>query len=146
MCGSFQYTQSKSDNIHLPLRAAKFVDLRSYGPPGIFYPLLLEYCHNLWPDLRLVNDFACEDGTSFIASRVARALTYIRKDGIRYGCTMNRRTQSDSFGFISCNSTRVPVQIVALFVIGILDVVPYVCVVVRRLYSDDRLPDMPWAL
>ncbi|KAG1734770.1 hypothetical protein EDD22DRAFT_852445 [Suillus occidentalis] len=83
----------------------------------------------LWPQLRLVNDLSHDDGTPFLASKVARMLTYIHKDGIHYGCTMNRRTQSDSLGFISRNSTRVPVQIIALFVVGILDVVPHVCAV-----------------
>ncbi|KAG1725027.1 hypothetical protein EDB19DRAFT_1897829 [Suillus lakei] len=68
---------------------AKFIDLWSHGPPGVFYTLLLEYCHRLWPQLQLVNDLSHDDGTPFLASKVARMLTYIRKDGIRYGCTMN---------------------------------------------------------
>lgn len=59
---------------------------------------------------------------------------------------MNRRTHADSFAFISQGRTRVPVQITALFVVGVLDVVPHVCAVVRRLVSDDDIPAMPWDL
>ncbi|KAG1774897.1 hypothetical protein EV702DRAFT_1237500 [Suillus placidus] len=124
-------SEAAEDNVRLPLRAAKFIDLRSHGLPGVFYTLLLEYCRRLWPQLRLVNDLSHDDGTPFLASKVACMLTYIRKDGIRYGCTMNHRTQSDSLGFISWNSTRVPIQIIGLFVVGILDVVPHICAVTR---------------
>ncbi|KAG2346616.1 hypothetical protein BDR05DRAFT_974579 [Suillus weaverae] len=137
-------SEAAEDNVRLPLQAAKFIDLRSHGPPGVFYTLLLEYCRRLWPQLQLVNDLSHNDGTPFLASKVARMLTYIHKDGIRYGCTMNRCTQSDSLGFISRNSTHVPVQIIGLFVVGILDVVPHICAVVRQLQCDDHIPDMPW--
>ncbi|KAG1832700.1 hypothetical protein EV424DRAFT_1627097, partial [Suillus variegatus] len=99
-----------------------------------------------YTDLNLVSDLSCDDGTPFRANKVARALTYIRKDGIRYGCTMNRRTQADSFAFISQGRVRVPVQITALFVVGVLDTIPHVCAVVRRLVSDDDIPAMPWDL
>ncbi|KAG1888658.1 hypothetical protein F4604DRAFT_1877216 [Suillus subluteus] len=60
-------SEAAEDNVCLPLRAAKFIDLWSHGPA------------RLWPQLRLVNDF-----------KVARMLTYIHKDGICYGCTMNQ--------------------------------------------------------
>ncbi|KAG2050544.1 hypothetical protein BDR06DRAFT_998615 [Suillus hirtellus] len=131
----------------LPLRNAKLINLHAYGsPPGVFYPILLQYCHSLWPDLHLVGDLSCNNGTPFYVNKVSCALTYIRKDGIHYGCTMNQRTHADSFAFISQGRTRVPVQITALFVVGVLDVVPHVCAVVRRLVSDDDIPAMPWDL
>ncbi|KAG1810737.1 hypothetical protein EV424DRAFT_1571382, partial [Suillus variegatus] len=140
-------SEAAEDNVRLPLRNAKLINLRAYGsPPGTFYLILLQYFHSLWPDLNLVSNLSCDDGTPFRANKVARALTYIRKDGIRYGCTMNRRTQADSFAFISQGRVRVPVQITALFVVGVLDTIPHVCAVVRRLVSDDDIPAMPWDL
>ncbi|KAG1737091.1 uncharacterized protein EDB91DRAFT_1249738 [Suillus paluster] len=141
--------QSKAaeDNVRLPLHNAKLINFHAYSlPQGVFYPILLQYFHSLRPDLNLVGDLSCDNGTPFYANKVARALTYIRKDGIHYGCTMNRRTQANSFAFISQGRTRVPVQIMALFMVGVLDVVPHVCAVVRRLVSDDNIPTMPWDL
>ncbi|KAG2335647.1 hypothetical protein BDR05DRAFT_898020, partial [Suillus weaverae] len=140
-------SEAAEDNVRLPLRTAKLINLCTYSSPqGVFYPILLQYFRSLWPDLNLVGDLSCDNGTPFYANKVARALMYIRKDGICYGCTMNRRTHSDSFAFISQGRTRVPVQIMALFVVGVLDVVPHVCAVVRRLVSDDNIPAMPWDL
>ncbi|KAG1749066.1 uncharacterized protein EDB91DRAFT_1244855 [Suillus paluster] len=138
-------SEAAEDNVRLPLRNAKLINLHAYGSPqGVFYPILLQYCRSLWPDLHLVGDLSCNNGIPFYANKVARALAYIRKDGIRYGCTMNWRTHADSFVFISQGRTRVPVQITALFVVGVFDVVPHVCAVVRRLVSDDDIPAMPW--
>ncbi|KAG2061047.1 hypothetical protein BDR06DRAFT_993204 [Suillus hirtellus] len=152
-CGSMMtqiavyQSEAAEDNVRLPLCNAKLINLRAYGsPPGVFYPILLQYCRSLWPDLHLVGDLSCDNGTPFYANKVSRALTYIRKDGIHYGCTMNQRTHADSFAFISQGRTRVPVQITALFVVGVLDVIPHVCAVVRRLVSDDDIPAMPWDL
>ncbi|KAG2129521.1 hypothetical protein BD769DRAFT_1627963 [Suillus cothurnatus] len=140
-------SEAAEDNVRLPLRNAKLINLHAYGSPqGVFYPILLQYCHSLWPDLHLVGDLSCNNGTPFYMNKVARALTYIRKDGIRYGCTMNQHMHADSFAFISQGRTRVPVQITALFMVGVLDVVPHVCAVVRRLVSDDDIPAMPWDL
>ncbi|KAG0698529.1 hypothetical protein DFH29DRAFT_877950 [Suillus ampliporus] len=140
-------SEAAEDNVRLPLRTAKLINLHTYGSPqGVFYPILLQYFRSLWPDLNLVGDLSCDNGTPFYVNKVARALTYIHKDGIRNGCTMNRCTHSDSFAFISQGRTHVPVQIMALFVVGVLDVVPHVCAVARRLVSDDNIPAMPWDL
>ncbi|KAG1731002.1 hypothetical protein EDB19DRAFT_2010037 [Suillus lakei] len=140
-------SEAAEDNVRLPLHNAKLINLRAYGSPqGVFYPILLQYCHSLWPDLHLVGDLLCNNGTPFYANKVACALTYIHKDGIHYGCTMNRHTHTDSFAFISQGRTCVPVQIMALFMVGVLDVIPHVCAVVRRLVSDDDIPAMPWDL
>ncbi|KAG1736440.1 uncharacterized protein EDB91DRAFT_1250062 [Suillus paluster] len=140
-------SEAAKDNVRLPLRTAKLINLHTYGSPqGVFYPILLQYFRSLWPDLNLVGDLSCDNDTPFYANKVARALTYIRKDGIRYGCTMNQRTHSNSSAFISQGRTRVPVQIMALFVVGVLDVIPHVCAVVWRLVFDDNIPAMPWDL
>ncbi|KAG1794952.1 uncharacterized protein BJ212DRAFT_1528927 [Suillus subaureus] len=109
-------SEAAEDNVRLPLCNAKLINLRAYGSPqGVFYPILLQYCHSLWPDLHLVDDLSCDNGTPFYVNKVARR-------------------------------TRVPVQITALFVVGVLDVIPHVCAVVWRLVSDDDIPAMPWDL
>ncbi|KAG1734538.1 hypothetical protein EDD22DRAFT_1011418 [Suillus occidentalis] len=139
-------SEAAQDNIRLPLRQAKFINLRTFGPEGVLYPLLISYCRALWPDLNIVDDFSLDNGTVFFASKVARALTYIRKDGIRYGCMTNRRTQTDAYGFISCGGSRLPAEITTLLAVGIQDKVPHVCALIRRLRSDENIPLMPWAL
>ncbi|KAG1731639.1 uncharacterized protein EDB91DRAFT_1084995 [Suillus paluster] len=48
------HSKAAEDNVRLPLQAAKFIDLR------------------LWPQLRLINDLSHDDGTPFLASKVAR--------------------------------------------------------------------------
>ncbi|EIW80779.1 hypothetical protein CONPUDRAFT_57284, partial [Coniophora puteana RWD-64-598 SS2] len=132
---AFYQSETSEDNVRLPSRAAKFVDLRRYDPPQM-YRLLLAYCRALWPDLNLVSDRSSDAGTTpFVSGRVARSLTYIRKDGIRYGCTSNHS-----------ESSRVPVRIHSLFVVGVGDKLPHVCAVVQRLYSDDRIPMFPWSM
>ena len=88
------------------------------------------------------------DGLSFVGSKVAHTLPYVRKDGIRYGCTNNWRTQSDSYAFLADGNLRVPVEISSLFVIQVplSGKSPHVCAIVRRMRSDDGIPVMPWDL
>ncbi|KAG1900836.1 uncharacterized protein F5891DRAFT_1225460 [Suillus fuscotomentosus] len=117
--------KTAQDNVRLPLHQAKFINLRTFGPEGVLYPLLISYCRVLWPDLNIVDDFSLDDDTVFFALKVARALTYIRKDGIR---------------------SRLPAEITTLLAVGIQDNVPHVCALVRRLKSDENIPLMPWAL
>ncbi|KAG1888094.1 hypothetical protein F4604DRAFT_1916005 [Suillus subluteus] len=125
------------------LLKAKFINLRTFGPGGVIYPLLISYCQALWPDLNIVDNFSLDNGTVFFTSKVARALTYIRKDGIRCGCMTNRRTQTDAYAFIL---SRLPVEITTLLIVGLRDKVPHICALVRRLKSNDNIPLMPWAL
>ncbi|KAG1723599.1 uncharacterized protein EDB91DRAFT_1087755 [Suillus paluster] len=107
-------SEAAEDNIRLPLHNAKLINLRAYGSPqGVFYPILLQYFRSLWPDLNLVGDLSCNNGTPLL-------------------CEQGR--------------THVPVQIMALFVVDVLNVVPHVCAVVWRLVSDDNIPAMPWDL
>ena len=112
---------------------------------GITYRLLLEYSYQLWPDVNLTDDHSIEDGIPFIATKVAQALSYICKDGIRYGCIMNAKTQSDSYTFLLAqdNSAWYPVQIYVLFVISILNKVPEVCAMVWQLHAENNIPLLP---
>ena len=81
-------SEATANGICLPLQTAKFINLWAYCT------------RNLWPDVNLIDDHSIEDGIPFIATKVAQALSYICKDGIRYGCIMNAKTQSDSYAFL----------------------------------------------
>ncbi|KAG1718620.1 hypothetical protein EDB19DRAFT_1899167 [Suillus lakei] len=95
-------SEAAEDNVRLPLHNAKLINLHAYGlPQEVFYPILLQYCRSLWPNLHLVGDLLCDNGTPFYVNKVAHALTYIHKDGICYSCTMNWCMHADSFVFIS---------------------------------------------
>ena len=135
-----------ADNVRLPLTKAKFTNLRMLDPAGTPYPLLLHYARSLWPDLHLIDDFSLGPGTPFVASRAARIVGYIRKDGIRYGCTSNKKTKADCYAFIAKANIRSPVEISSIFVIQVANKTPQVCAMVRRLMSDDHVPVLPWDL
>lgn len=140
------------DKVKLPKSVGKLpVNLLQRDPTGQIYRLLLAYSQSLWPDLHLVAQFSMTEGLSFIPGNVAREVPYIRKDGIRYGCTSNKRTQADSLAFVSQSAVsdiRQAVEIINYYVIQIpnTDKPPHVCSLVRRMFSDDQLPRMPWDL
>ncbi|KAJ8693146.1 hypothetical protein PTI98_010388 [Pleurotus ostreatus] len=136
-----------TDNVKLPRRIAKSTtNIHHMSPTGEYYRLLLRYFQDLWPDLDLVTEFANHPGQAFVAERVARALPYIRKDGIRYGCASNRRTQADCYAFIIEDQARLPVKIEALLVVNIpgCHKPPHVCAIVKRLRADENIPILPW--
>lgn len=135
------------EHVKLPSRIGKCTNLHSANPPGRAYPLLLAYCQRLWPTLDLIDEHSVDDGTNFWAAKVAHLLPYVRKDGIRYGSTSNRRTQADCYAFIEDGlMKRVPVEISTLFVVKVQDRLPHVCAIVRRMLSDDNIPQLPWDL
>lgn len=138
------------DNVKLPWRLAKaYTNLRLCQPDGKLYAALLKYSQQLWPDLRLIDDHSLGDGTPFVASSVARALPYIRKDGLRYGSKNNRRTQADKYAFVKTQpgSSRTPVEILWLFALQVANQRNYhVCAVVRRMLEDENIPQFPWNL
>jgi hypothetical protein len=136
-------------NVKLPSRIGKCVNLHSVEPQGQAYPLLLEYFQRLWPTLNVIDEHSVGDGTNFWAAKVARVLPYIRKDGIRYGSTSNRRTQADCYAFIETQDglvKRVPVEISTLLVVKIQDRPSHVCAIVRRMLSNGNIPRLPWDL
>jgi hypothetical protein len=133
--------------VKLPLRRkCKFVDLQALDPIGQVYPLVLEYAQHLWPQLELIDDFSQDEGTPFWSGKSATTVSYVRKNGIRYGCTSNRRTQADSYAFIVKDGVRVPAEIHTLLVLHVTDEPPNVCALVRRFVSDGNIPEFPWDL
>jgi hypothetical protein len=93
----------------------------------------------------LIDEHSTDDGTNFWAAKVAHVLPYVRKSGIRYGSTSNRRTQADCYAFIEEGQMkRVPVEISTLVVVKVLDEAPHVCAIVRRMISNDNIPLFPW--
>ncbi|KAH9921364.1 hypothetical protein B0H21DRAFT_701660 [Amylocystis lapponica] len=142
-------SEATTDRIKLPRIVGKEINLRDYLGPGTgrLYGLVLAYCQQLYPDLNLIDDFSLEDGTILSARKVARALPYIRKDGIRYGSTANKRTKADSYTFISDGAgQRCAVEISALLGLKILDNSPHICAVIRRFKPAENLPPFPWDL
>ncbi|PPQ79796.1 hypothetical protein CVT26_012594 [Gymnopilus dilepis] len=141
-----------TDHVKLPKRIKKApINLIQHDPSGNLYRLFLSYCQSLWPDLNLVPQFSPVEGRSFVPNNVARPVPYIRKDGIRYGCMENKRTKADSVVFISQSEQsdiREAAEILAYYVVCIPDTdkSPHVCAVVRRLFSDEQLPHLPWDL
>jgi len=137
------------DHVSLPRRLGKPFNVASILPDsdGIAYRLLLHYLQELWPDLNIIDDASIQDGTPFYRSKAVRPVAYIRKDGIRYGSSINKRTKADSFAFISDGSDRrVPVEIVALLSVTLGEKAPHVCALIRRMSRDNNIPEFPWDL
>ncbi|KAG6883507.1 hypothetical protein C0992_008597, partial [Termitomyces sp. T32_za158] len=120
------------NNVKLPRRLGSASNIAEVLPDG---------------NLNITSDTSMEPGTPFYRSCTCHALTYIRKDGIWYGSTSNRRTQADSFAFISNGQDRrIPVQIISLLSIKLAEKPPHVCAIVHRLSQDDNIPLFPWDL
>ncbi|KII92119.1 hypothetical protein PLICRDRAFT_461608 [Plicaturopsis crispa FD-325 SS-3] len=140
-------SEASADNISLPKRMPKLINLRGILPAGRVYELSVRYFQQLWPALNIISDSSLEDGTPLYASQVARLLTYIRKDGIRYGSASNKRTQADRYAFISDGAGgRYPAEISALLSFKLAAKPVHVCAVIRRMYADDDIPVFPWDL
>lgn len=87
-----------------------------------------------------------DEGFPFLASRVARLVGYVRKDGIRYGCTSNKKSKVDCYAFIRNEQLRTPAEISALFILQLAEKAPQVCALIRRMTADDNIPQLPWDL
>ncbi|KAE9404131.1 hypothetical protein BT96DRAFT_989625 [Gymnopus androsaceus JB14] len=148
-------SEISNDRISLPKRISKksidlhALNLHALGPNGEdVYTLLLRHCQTFWPELNLRRELSAEDGISFVGSRVARRVVYVRKDGLHYGAMSNKRTDSDTFAFIERNGVRIPVRLEDLLVIQIPESnqKPHVCAIVRRIGLTEGVPRMPWDL
>ena len=148
---------SIGNGISLPKRLSKHpinlanlvLPRQSDGMVPDTYTLIFDYCQMLWPELNLRRQFSATEGTPFSATLTSRRLMYIRKDGLRYGSIANRQTKADTMAYVrnSDTNTRLPVEIVELFLIKIPDVdhAPHACALVRRLFPvDDTLLGVPW--
>lgn len=135
------------NNITLPRRTQRLIDVSTILPDALSYTLMLRYLRNLWPDLNLVSDTTIEEGTPFYRSKYCRPLLYIKKDGIRYGSLQNKATSADSKAFILGNDGyRQPVEILSLLAVQIGDMPSHVCAFVHKMHRDARLPPFPWDL
>ncbi|THU83343.1 hypothetical protein K435DRAFT_971601 [Dendrothele bispora CBS 962.96] len=143
-------SEATSDSISLPKRISKKpFNIHSvfYEPTNVnLYLLLYNFYQSFWPDLNLQSEFSAQPGLPFIGTDVARRLPYVRKDGYRYGCKSNRRTQADTMAFADLDGARVPIQIEDLFIVTIpnSNKPPHICAIIRRLFSDESIPAMPW--
>lgn len=138
---------SDGNNVSLPRRLGKFFDVATLLPGGQSYVLLLHYLRNLWPELHIVDDSSLDEGITFYRARSCRRLVYVRKDGIRYGLTTNKRTDADSMAFILSSAGHpIPVEIIALLSVKLGQQRPHVCALIRRMYKDNQIPTFPWDL
>lgn len=133
---------SDSDGLSLPRHVANTrINLAaSILPPNIanatedLYELMLPYCQSRWPHLQLKRQFSEGPGIAFSASLTTRRLTYIRKDGIRYGSLSNKHTKADSMAYIlDAINVRYPAEIVELLLVQLPEISrePHICAVVR---------------
>lgn len=138
---------SLGNNVSLPRRLGKTCNIADLLPNGRSYALMLKYAQDLWPDLNIIDDHSMEDGLPFYRSQTCRPLTYIRKDGIRYGATSNKRTKVDSLAFISDGpGHRAPAEILSLVSVKVDEKPPHVCALVHRMQRDEDIPVFPWDL
>lgn len=142
-----RFRATRTDGLVLPARVGKPIDIMDLLPNGTAYGLLLQYLQGIWPDLNLIADTSPHPGTLFDRRKSSTALSFIRKDGIRYGSSQNKRSRADSFAFISDGSAmRIPVEIISILNVKINNKPAHICAIVKRLYSDTSLPQLPWDL
>ncbi|KAG1818780.1 hypothetical protein EV424DRAFT_1347585 [Suillus variegatus] len=142
--------QKGLDRGTLRTQIAQFTSASSILPPRLtsktkFTSLRgLQHPQYKFPDLNVVDDMTAELGTTVLfASRSAKVLPFIVKDGIRFGSATATRTNADQFAGVLMHDTRVPCKIIYHFEIHLPDQVFY-CSAVQKMVSDDRIPIMPW--
>jgi hypothetical protein len=140
---------SAGNNVSLPAKVGKPINVCEVLPDGLCYRLLLQHLRNVWPDLNLIDDNSNGDGTPFYRSSTCCSLAYIKKDGVRFGSTSNKRTQNDCYAFMSGlpGPGRIAVEITAILSVKIADDrPPHICAVVRRMSRTNDIPAFPWDL
>ncbi len=126
----------------------KYIDLRALSNGRInTYGLVLAYLQKKWPDTPLENDLALQpDTVPLVASRCAVGHTFMYKDSIRYGSSLDNRSTKDRFGLVDFADTQVPCKLLYHFEIHIGGKSPVFCSVIQRMLADDAIPSMPWDL
>jgi hypothetical protein len=116
--------------------------------PAHIYPLLLRFAQQHWSAISVVDDFTVVKGDEIplVASRCARSLPFIVKDGIRFGCSTAKRTQDDQDACADLECGRVPCKIRYHFELAVGNEAPVICSVIERWFADENIPTMPWDL
>ncbi|KAI0370386.1 hypothetical protein BV20DRAFT_1035887 [Pilatotrama ljubarskyi] len=141
---SHMFTASDS-TVKAPRQVKKYSDLRKLPHPDV-YQLLLTFLQELWPELRIADDFNLEsDCLTFSSTRSARVFPVLSVDSTRYGSIMDKRSSADRFGCVDFRSSRVPCKILYHFGLSVGNS-SVTCSVVQRLISDDNIPAFPWSL
>ncbi|KAG1831439.1 hypothetical protein DFJ58DRAFT_848212 [Suillus subalutaceus] len=142
--------QKGLDRSTLRTQIAQFTSASSILPPRLtsktkFTSLRgLQHPQHKFPDLNVVDDMTAELGTTVLfASRSAKVLPFIVKDGIRFGSATATRTNADQFAGVLMHDTHVPCKIIYHFEIHLPDQVFY-CSAVQKMVSDNRIPVMSW--
>jgi hypothetical protein len=124
-----------------PPSTGQTVNTADLLPNGISYPLMLSHVQQVWPNLNIIDDNSMEEGLPFYCSQACCSLTYIRKDGIRYGATSNKHTKADSLAFISDRPGHcVPAEIISLISVKLKEKPPHVCALIQWMQHNEDIP------
>lgn len=126
-------------------KSTPLIDLYSLGT-GI-YSLFLDYAQSKWPDLNLVHERDYNNnGTLFLAKKVARHLDFVKKNGIRFGSTSSARSDADRYVLVKINGNRVPCQIEWLVQLQVPTEAAVLCAVVSPFVANFDIRQTPWDL
>ncbi|KAL6307607.1 hypothetical protein BKA93DRAFT_815915 [Sparassis latifolia] len=127
-------------------KETRFINLRSL-PHAEVYGLLLSYAHSAWPDLNIVDDFTTFAGfIPLSASHSAIGIPFLYRDGIRYGSSLDGRSQADRHACVDFTHSRVPCRLLYHFKLSITGKPHVFCSIVQRMKADERIPTMPWSM
>lgn len=97
------------------------IDLHRTTVPGLYF-LVLDFARTCWPELRLTSNQEPEPhGYPFLYDKVADALPFVYRNGIRFGSATTKRTEADKFAFMTFSGTRIPCKIEYLLRVTVAD-------------------------
>lgn len=126
---------------------AKITNLRGLHDCALIYPLLLDYARKVWPESNIVSDFdfqAVPGSIPLVGNGSATSYPFIYKDGIRFGSLDAKNTTQDQFGTVDFTFGRIPCQFLYHFELKVGVHPPVMCSVVRKTFSDDNIPILPF--